>query len=207
MKRAYRPVPRRARLPGDSSIPSPASTSSKGNWRGRRTRSQSQSVQFQFQSQSISVSPTPSTSTSECRSRWASVPIRFGDRADTAPTANSTVADATIEHAATARMPELDSAATAAQQTLEPTTDVSEPAVDDEHHTLTIVEIDMLREDYEAEHTLTQAGSQSLRDALADLKATQAALAAGAATATLEMPQPEAETMETQQTQRLRSSR
>jgi len=131
----------------------------------------------------------------------------FGDRADTAPTANSTVADATIEHAATARMPELDSAATAAQQTLEPTTDVSEPAVDDEHHTLTIVEIDMLREDYEAEHTLTQAGSQSLRDALADLKATQAALAAGAATATLEMPQPEAETMETQQTQRLRSSR
>ena len=61
--------------------------------------------------------------------------------------------------------------------------------VDDEQMTLTIVELDMLRQDYEAEHTLTQQASQALRDALADLKATKAARAASAETATLESPQ------------------
>ena len=66
----------------------------------------------------------------------------------------------------------------------------------------------MLREDYEAEYTLTQEASKALRDAVADLKATQAARAANADTATLEMPQqPQTETIETQQTQKLRSSR
>ena len=67
--------------------------------------------------------------------------------------------------------------------------------------TLTIVELDMLRQDDEAEHTLTQQGSQALRDALADLKATKAARAATAATAdtsTLESPQlPQPETDDT----------
>jgi len=127
----------------------------------------------------------------------------FGDRADAAATA---IADAAI--AATARMPEMDTAATVRQQALEPKAEVSEPTIDDEQHTLTIVELDMLRDDYEAEHTLTQAANKELRDAVADLKATQAARAASADTATLEMPQqPQGETIDTQQTQKLRSSR
>jgi hypothetical protein len=133
----------------------------------------------------------------------------FADRADAA--ANAGVADETIEDAATARMSELDSSATVRKPPLEPKADVSEPTIDDEQQTLTIVELDMLREDYEVEHTLTQQANKTLRDAVADLKATQAARAADAAnadTATLETPQePQAETIETQSTQRLRSSR
>jgi len=63
-----------------------------------------------------------------------------------------------------------------------------EQPINDEQHTLTIVELDMLRQDYETEHTLTQQASQELRDALADLKATKAAQAASSETATLETP-------------------
>jgi nucleoid-associated protein YgaU len=44
--------------------------------------------------------------------------------------------------------------------------------------TMTIVELDLLRQDYETELTLTQANSQELRDAVAELTATQAAYAA-----------------------------
>jgi hypothetical protein len=132
----------------------------------------------------------------------------FADRAAAAAIANPPVADATSEDAATARMPEMDSAATVRQQPPELQADVSEPTINDEQHTLTIVELDMLREDYEAEHTLTQAANKELRDAIADLKATQAARSASADTATLEMPQPaQAETIDTQPTQKLRSSR
>ena len=40
--------------------------------------------------------------------------------------------------------------------------------MNDEQMTLTIVELDMLRKDYEAEHTVTQHASQALRDAVAD---------------------------------------
>ena len=79
------------------------------------------------------------------------------------------------------------------------------PQSGDEQHTLTIVELDMLRQDYEAEHTMTQSANEELRDALADLEATQAARAANAETATLEIPQEES--IETQPTQRLRSVR
>jgi hypothetical protein len=122
----------------------------------------------------------------------------FQDRAAAAATATVAGSDATIEHAATARIPDLDGAANARQQPLPPTGEVSDATIDDRQHTLTIVDIDILRQDYEAEHTLTQAGSQELRDAVAELKATQAARASSADTATLEMPQP---------TQRLRSSR
>jgi hypothetical protein len=93
-----------------------------------------------------------------------------------------------------------DRTATLQQRTLE----VAADNIDDEQHTLTIAEVDMLRADYEAEHTLTQEASKTLRDALADLKATEAAYAAGE-TATLEMPQ--SETSETQPTRRLRSAR
>jgi hypothetical protein len=46
----------------------------------------------------------------------------------------------------------------------------------------------MLRQDYEAEHTLTQQGSQALREAIADLAATKAARAAAAETT--ELPRP-----------------
>jgi hypothetical protein len=131
----------------------------------------------------------------------------FGDRA-VATTAAPAVGDATIEDAATARMPEVDRAAITTQQPAKPETDVSDPTIADEQHTLTIVELDLLRQDYEVEHTLTQAANKELRDAVADLKATQAARAASADTATLEMPQQaQAEATETQRTQKLRSSR
>jgi hypothetical protein len=133
----------------------------------------------------------------------------FGDRAAAAATAAApAVAEATIENAATARMPAMDRAAATRQQPVEPEADVSDSTIDDEQHTLTIVELDMLRQDYEVEHTLTQAANKELRDAVADLKATQAARAASADTATLEMPQQApTEATETQRTQKLRSSR
>ena len=128
------------------------------------------------------------------------------DRVDAAAAA-VVDADATIEHAPSAQT-ELDRTATIRQQPLEPKAAASEPTIDDEQHTLTIVELDILRQDYEAEHTQTQEANKALRDALADLKATQAARAASAETATVEMPQQsEAEATETQQTRRLRSSR
>jgi len=59
----------------------------------------------------------------------------------------------------------------------------------DDQMALTIVELDLLRQDYEAEHTLTQQTSEALRDAVASLEATKAARAATAETATMEMPQ------------------
>ena len=132
----------------------------------------------------------------------------FGERADAVTGANPSLTDVTAEVAATARMPELDDADRAKQQMLaKPKPEVEAPAIDDEQHTLTIVELDMLRQDYEAEHTMTQASNKALRDAVADLRATQAAQTASSETATIEMPQPQAEMIETQPTQRLRSSR
>jgi hypothetical protein len=126
----------------------------------------------------------------------------FADRAaaDAAAPTESSAADDTIESAATARIE---------QQQLEATADLLESTFDDDRqHTLTITELDMLREDYEAEHTLTQTGSKELRDAIADLKATQEARAASASTAKLERPEPrQAEPVDTQKTRKLRSSR
>jgi hypothetical protein len=105
-------------------------------------------------------------------------------------------------------MQDIDTAVTAMQQAHQPKSDVLERTMADEQMTLTIVELDMLRQDYEAEHTLTQQGSQALRDAVADLKATQAARAAKVEqTATLELPQSEADTADSQansQTARIR---
>ncbi len=117
----------------------------------------------------------------------ADMPLRIG------PTdaVDLDVGDVTIEeNAATVRMQDIDAAVTALQQSHEPKADVLERTMADEKMRLTIVELDMLRQDYEAEHTLTQQGSQALRDAVADLKATQAARAATAEqTATLELPE------------------
>ncbi len=45
--------------------------------------------------------------------------------------------------------------------------------------TMTIVELELLQQDYEAELTLTQHNSPALREAIAELKATEAAYAAG----------------------------
>ena len=128
----------------------------------------------------------------------------FGDRADAAAAAKPAASAETVEDAATARMPDLLSPASLGQLPVAPQAAVEEATINDEQHTLTIVELDMLRQDYEAERTLTQAANKALRDAVADLRATQAAQAAGADTAILEMP---AETIETQPTQKLRSSR
>jgi hypothetical protein len=134
----------------------------------------------------------------------------FGDRAAAAaiassPTTNAALENLAPENAPTARLPELDREHIA---TAETQAAVRPPPIDDEQHTLTIAELDVLRQDYETEHTLTQAGSKALRDAVAELKAAQPARAANADTATLEMPQQtDAEALESQPTQRLRSSR
>lgn len=127
----------------------------------------------------------------------------FGDRSDAvaATVATGEALDAT----ATARMPEPSVAADAEPKPHERGAESSVATAEDEQHTLTIVELEMLRQDYEAEHTMTQQANKALRDALADLKATQAGHAANAETATLEIPQ--AESVETQPTQRLRSAR
>lgn len=132
----------------------------------------------------------------------------FSDRtaAAVAPVAQPTAPPAAIQNDATARMPELDDTATAQQAPL----DEADPTLDDKQHTLTIVELDMLRQDYETEHTLTQQTNKELRDALADLKATQAALGSNGDTATLEVPQqeqPDDGELESRPTQKVRSSR
>ncbi|MEO8464372.1 MAG: hypothetical protein ABI640_03460 [Gammaproteobacteria bacterium] len=95
------------------------------------------------------------------------------------------------EGAPTALMPDMANEPTVRQPTSSSKAKRTEQPIDDDKHTLTIVEIDMLRRDYEAEHTLTQHASQDLRDAIADLAATKAAHAATAETATLESPQME----------------
>jgi hypothetical protein len=113
----------------------------------------------------------------------------FAERADAAASDAAAVGDPTIEeNAATTRLPDLDTAVIVHQQSRQAEAARSKQSIDDEDMTLTIVELDMLRQDYETEHTLTQA-SQALRDAVADLKATQAALAATAETSTMELPQ------------------
>ncbi len=126
----------------------------------------------------------------------------FAARANAPASNDAVVSDQSIdENAATTQMPDLAAAATVVQQSLPSTPDPANRAAGDDDMTLTIVELDMLRQDYEAEHTLTQQASQALRDALADLKATKAARAATAATAdtsTFESPQlPQSETDDT----------
>jgi hypothetical protein len=120
----------------------------------------------------------------------------FADRADAAAISDAAAGDETIEeNVATALMPDLDTAATVRGQSPQSRPGLSNRAMNDDQMTMTIVELDMLRQDYEAERTLTQQASTALRDALADLKATQAARAATAETSTLELPkQSEAET-------------
>jgi hypothetical protein len=98
--------------------------------------------------------------------------------------------DDTLEESSpTARIPDVATEPTVRQQAPSSKPDDSEQPINDEQRTLTIVELDMLREDYETEHTLTQQASQELRDAVADLQATKAAHVATAETATLESPQ------------------
>jgi hypothetical protein len=109
----------------------------------------------------------------------------FAARADSSAIEEATVDDDTIEEtAATARMPDV---ATVRADSSESAHDVANRPMDDEQMTLTIVELDLLRQDYEAERTLTHEASQALRDAVADLKATKAARAAIAETSTLEL--------------------
>jgi hypothetical protein len=128
----------------------------------------------------------------------------FGDGDDRA--AIAAAPDPTLESASTALMPELES--TLASQPPLASESMDEPTIDDQQHTLTIAELELLRQDYEAEHTLTQEANQALRDALADLKATQAAArAANVDTATFEVPEPSSETSDTLPARKLRSSR
>lgn len=123
------------------------------------------------------------------------------------PTADEPVAAAIEEEVATALMRSVETAA-AEQPPPKSKPDFSHQMVDDEQMTMTIAELDMLREDYEAEHTMTQEANKALRDALADLKATQASLAASADAPTIEMPQQsETEQTETLQTGKLRAAR
>jgi hypothetical protein len=102
--------------------------------------------------------------------------------------------DATIEeNDTTARMPTSDVVATARQQPPHATPHGPTAPMDDEQMTLTIVEMDMLREDYEAQHTLTQHTSQALRDAVADLNDTKAARAANGTVELTQQLHPETE--------------
>lgn len=120
------------------------------------------------------------------------VDLDIGEPVDRTPRLASETAETAVfafDGSATARMPEPPSRVAAPPPAeLEATS--HEETVDDPEHTLTIVELDMLREDYEAEHTLTQESSKTLREALADLKATRTAREAAEQTATLEMPPP-----------------
>ncbi len=117
----------------------------------------------------------------------------FKDRPPAAASNDAAASDETIEEAATVRMPEIDATVTASPRRLPESDDRSTRTTDEEQMTLTMVELDMLRQDYEAEHTLTQAFSQELRNAVADLEATKALRAAGAVSrvASAEQPQPE----------------
>ena len=96
--------------------------------------------------------------------------------------------DTMEEDALTARMPDVTTDPTVRQPPPSAKPARSEEVINDEKHTLTVVELDILRQDYEAEHTLTQQSSQALRDAVADLEATKKSRAATAETATLESP-------------------
>lgn len=120
----------------------------------------------------------------------------FAGRADAAAIDAGAVGDEAIEeNAATARMPDFDTAATVRQPSPPSKADLAKRTTHDDQMTMTIVELDMLRQDYETEHTLTQQMSQALSDAVADLEATKAARAATAETPTLELPrQSQAET-------------
>jgi hypothetical protein len=77
------------------------------------------------------------------------------------------------DDAATVRMPDAH-AINAREPSPEPDVNRSLRAMDDEQMTMTIPQLDMLRQDYEAERTLTQQLSPELRDAVADLQATKA---------------------------------
>ena len=79
-------------------------------------------------------------------------------------------------NAATVRMADVGAGPSDRQQAAR-ASGVSLAPVDDERMTITIAELDLLREDYEAEHTLTQQLSRELRAAVADLEATKAARA------------------------------
>jgi hypothetical protein len=62
----------------------------------------------------------------------------------------------------------------------ESATTINEPSRADRNtQTMTIVELELLRQDYETELTLTQHNSPAMREAIAELKATEAAYAAG----------------------------
>jgi hypothetical protein len=121
----------------------------------------------------------------------------FADRVEAVATAE--------ESAATVRMPDLDIAAAMNEQPSHATANVADQTIDDEQFTLTVAELDILRQDYETEHTLTQQSSEALREAVADLKATQAARATTTEqTVTLEVPQ-HSQTETTEITARIRA--
>jgi len=118
-------------------------------------------------------------------------PVVTNERADESDRAYIIDArDDTLEESfATARIPDVATEPTVRRQGPTSKPGHSEEPSNDEQHAMTIVALDMLRQDYETEHTLTQQASQELRDAVADLQATKAAHTATAETATLESPQ------------------
>lgn len=83
-----------------------------------------------------------------------------------------------IDSEATARLPQPARSAAPVRRSREPLASSPKDEIGDAQHTVTVVELDLLRQDYEIEHTLTQGSIQPLRDTLADLKATKAARAA-----------------------------
>jgi hypothetical protein len=113
-------------------------------------------------------------------------PVATGARVDwfTDESEENTVEDDTL-NAATTRMADVGAELADHQQPAK-ASGVSLPAVNDEQMTMTIAEVDLLRQDYEAEHTLTQQLSQELRVAVADLEATKTARAAAGESASSE---------------------
>jgi hypothetical protein len=118
----------------------------------------------------------------------------FANRADAAAAAAvANTEEIREEDAATLRMADFDITATVRHEPRRSALEVDEPVMDDEQLALTNVELEMLRQDYEAEHTMTQQANKALRDAVAELHATEAARAAAADAATVELPHQQTE--------------
>jgi hypothetical protein len=113
----------------------------------------------------------------------------FANRADAAAAADiENTKEIREEDAATLRMADFDTGAAIRHEPRRSQAEAAEPVMDDEQLALTNVDLDMLRQDYEAEHTMTQQANKALRDAVAELQATEAARAAAADAATVELP-------------------
>jgi hypothetical protein len=113
----------------------------------------------------------------------------FTDRSGATGRNRSMTEDETIEDvAATVRIADVDTV-TVRRPAIEPDSKPSKLSMDDEM-ALTVAEIDLLRQDYEAQLTMTQHSDDALDDAVAELeRATKLARDPSAETSTLQLPE------------------